>query len=36
MPWIPSGIATALMTSFSEARRVRVGTALRDVRLLRA
>ena len=33
--WIPRGITTALLTPFSEAQRVRVGTALRDLRLLR-
>jgi hypothetical protein len=36
MSWIPRGITTALLTSFFEARRVRVGTALRNLRLLRA
>jgi hypothetical protein len=33
---VPRGITVALLTLFFEARRVRAGRALRDLRLLRA
>jgi len=36
MSWIPRGLSIALFAQFSEARRVGGGTALRDLRLLRA